>query len=333
MSKMLRVHQFGNVQGLKLDEVNLRPLRSGEAKIAVKAAGITRDNLNFIKGNVLPGQPKPQLPATFGYEAAGTVQTVGAGVDPAWIGKRVAPIGPYDFLTYGSVGDEIIVPAERLVEIPAKISFEQAAALWIPYLTAFPVVEQRKNLPAGAYVLITAATSTVGHAAIQYAQNLGLKPIGTTRSAAKAKLLQQATGIKNVIVTSQEDLNKRVQTITHQQGVSLILDPIGGSTVPTLAKAAAPGGIIIEYGVLGGLKAQLPVAQLLGKGLTITGFTVDQISAHPQRRIKAVNFILDALRKGQLKPLIAAVFPLNKYRAAFDQLQKNDRLGRVILTC
>lgn len=327
MSKMLRMHGIG-LENLQLDEVELRPLADDEAKIQVKAFGITGDNLNYINGHFNPGEKEPDMPATFGYEAAGIVEEVGKNVDQAWLGKKVAPVGPYDFHKYGSAGDEIIVPADRLVEIPNNLTFTQAAALWIPYLTAYPVHEVQK----GDYVLLPAATSTVGHAAIQYALDKGAIPIGTTRSAAKADILQKETGIKHVIVTTQCDLEKEIQKITDGHGVDFTFDPIGGKSITSLANASAYLGKIIEFGVIGGLQAPLPVGQLLGKGLTIKGFTVNEISSSNEKRQEATQYVLDRIKKGSFTPLVAKTFALNDYQAAFKQLQTNNLLGRVVIT-
>lgn len=338
MSKMLRIHQFGDVSGLRLDEVTVLAPKRGEARIRVAATGITGDQLTFIRGSFHPGEPVPPLPATIGYEAAGTVEEVGEGVDRTWIGKKVAPVGPYDFLTYGSVGEEILVPADRLVEIPEGLSFAQAAGLWIPYLTAYPIVEHLRGQETdegsreGGYVLITAATSTVGHAAIQLVRHLGFEPIGTTRSAEKAEALKKLTGIKEVIVTTEENLVERVNAITNGQGDRLVFDPIGGKSITDLAAVAAPGASIIEYGVIGGMGAPLPVPLLIGKGLSIQGFAVNQISDNPVRRTEAVDYILDGVRQGWLSPLVAQTFDLSDFEAAYRQLRKNDKLGRVVLT-
>lgn len=332
MSKMLRIHEFGDVSGLRLDDVTVPVPRRGEAKIRVAATGITGDQLTFIRGAFHPGEPVPPLPATIGYEAAGTVEEVGEGVDRTWIGKKVAPVGPYDFLTYGSVGEEILVPADRLVEIPEGLSFAQAASLWIPYLTAYPIVEHLRGSDRGGYVLITAATSTVGHAAIQLVRHLGFEPIGTTRSAEKAEALRGLTGIKEVIVTTEENLVERVNAITGGQGARLVFDPIGGKGITDLAAVAAPGATIIEYGVIGGMAAPLPVPLLIGKGLSIQGFAVNQISDNPSRRAEAVDYLLDGVRQGWLSPLVARTFDLSDFEAAYRQLRKNDKLGRIVLT-
>lgn len=327
MSKMLRMHGLG-LEKLELDEVQLRPLAKDEAKIQVKAFGITGDNLNYINGHFNPGEKAPAMPATFGYEAAGIVEEVGSQVDQGWLGKRVAPVGPYDFKQYGSAGSEIIVPADRLVEIPAKLTFTQAAALWIPYLTAYPVHQVRKN----DYVLLPAATSTVGHAAIQYALANGAIPIGSTRSAEKATTLKKETGIHHVIVTSESDLSQEVQKITQGHGVDFTFDPIGGQSITTLADSSAYLGRIIEFGVIGGIEAPLPVGQLLGKGLTIKGFTVNEITADSSKRQQATKDVLDGVNNGSFTPLVAKTYALKDYQAAFEQLQGNNLLGRIVIT-
>ncbi|MCH3921607.1 zinc-dependent alcohol dehydrogenase family protein [Limosilactobacillus sp.] len=331
MSKMLRVHQFGSVAGVQLDDIEVRQPGADEARIKVAAAGISGDQLNFIKGRFLPGQPVPETPASLGYEAAGVVTAVGPNVDSNWVGKRVAPIGPYDFLKYGSFGEEIIVPADRLAEIPDQLPFDQAAALWVPYLTAYPIAVTNPQLTHG-YVLITAATSTVGHAAIQIAQARGLEVIGTTRSAAKAKLLKEETGIENVIVSGQDDFVKSIQQMTNGHGIDIAFDPIFGQTITELADAMAMGGHIIEYGVIAGMEAPMPVPQLLGKGLTIKGYSVSEVVDHSEIRQTASQYVLDHITAGDFTPLIAKEFPLADFKAAFDQLAKNDLLGRVILT-
>jgi NADPH:quinone reductase-like Zn-dependent oxidoreductase len=317
---------------LQLDEIEQRQPGKDEVLLNVKATGLTGDQLTFIKGFFHPGEPVPPLPATFGYEAAGVVAQVGPDVDPAWVGQTATPVGPYDFVKYGSVGEQIVVPADRLVKIPQQLSFAGAASLWIPYLTAYPLVEHGRSLAKGSYVLIMAATSTVGHAAIQFAQALGLKPIGITRSEEKAAKLREITGLADIIVTKKEKLTDKVMQITDGKGVSLVLDPIGGSGVTDLANVAAPGGVIVEYGVIGGMNAPLPVPQLIGKGLTIQGFSVNQISDNPQRRQAAVDFILQQIEQGKVKPLVAAEYALADYQAAFKQLIKNDKLGRAVLT-
>ncbi|MFV0559021.1 MAG: zinc-dependent alcohol dehydrogenase family protein [Enterococcus sp.] len=332
MTKILRLNRFGGIENLTLDDVDLKNLDKDEALINVKATGITGDNLSFIKGRVLPGEEGSDsiFPATLGYEATGIVEAVGMNVDNQWVGKRVAPVGPYDFLSYGSIGEKAIVPANRLIEIPEKLSFEEAAGLWVPYLTAAPI-QLYGNLEIGDYAVITAGTSTVGNAAIQYVTASGATPIATTRSRKKAEILQTNTGIKDVIITSEENYLSRINEITQGKGSKLVFDSIGGTFIDDLASGMTNGGTIIEYGVLGGLEAPLPVSQILSKGLSIRGFAVNEIVENEELFSKATDYVLSQIENGVFKPKIAATFSLEDYQAAFEQLIKNDKLGRIIL--
>lgn len=332
MTKILRLNQFGSIADLSLDDVDLRALKEDEVLIQVKAAGITGDNLSFIRGRVLPGEDGSDsiFPATLGYEAAGIVEAVGKNVDKKWLGKRIAPVGPYDSLIYGSLGEKAIVPADRLVEIPEKLTFAEAAALWVPYLTAAPI-HLYGNLEAGDYAVITAGTSTVGNAAIQYVLASGATPIATTRSREKAEELQASMGIKDVIVTSEEDYLERITEITQGKGTKVVFDSIGGDFIDDLATGMANGGIIIEYGVLGGMSAPLPVPQMLSKGLSIRGFAVNEIVGDEKLATQAIDYVLTQIEKGVFQPKIAATFSLEDYQAAFEQLIKNDKIGRIML--
>ncbi|MDU6443738.1 MAG: oxidoreductase, partial [Streptococcus sp.] len=203
MATLVRVHGQG-IDQLQLDEVELRELASNEVRMTVKASRITGDQLNYIKGLRLPGEAIHEI-SSLGYEAAGIVTAIGKAVDEKWLGKRVMPVGPYDFERYPSLGDDIIVPASRLVEIPDNIDFAAAASTWVPYLTAYPVYSQ-SNLKSGDYVLIIAGTSAVGQAAIDLARELGAIPIVTTRSRRKAAQLRQLKQLNHVIISNEEDL-------------------------------------------------------------------------------------------------------------------------------
>lgn len=333
MTKVLRLKKFGGIENLSLDNIQLRKLNTDEVLLDVKATGITGDNLNFINGRVLPGEDGSDsiFPATLGYEPSGIVEEVGANVDKKWIGKRVAPVGPYDFLSYGSIGEKAIVPVDRLIEIPDSLSFEEAAALWVPYLTAAPVY-MYGNLSENDFAVITAGTSTVGNAAIQYVLASGPTPIATTRSKQKAEELKKDSGIKNVIVTSEENYLTRIEEITGGKGTKFAFDCIGGELLTYIASGMATGGTIIEYGVLGGFTSILPIGQLLSKALTIRGFTVSEIVEDKEKFTAMTNYVLSQLSSNQFKPTVAATFPLSDYQDAFEQLVKNDKIGRIILT-
>lgn len=327
MAKMLRLHGFG-LHNLQIDDVAPRPLQNREARIKVKAFGITGDNLNYIQGKLLPGQEQSSMPIGFGYEAAGIVEEVGPDVNEQWVGKRVAPIGPYDFNKYNSAGSEIIVPADRLWEIPTSMNFTEAAALWVPYLTAFPVYQVK----SGSYVLLTAGTSSVAHAAIEYAHLQNANVIAITRSAKKAQLMQQKTSVDHILVSKSGLPIDQIMKLTNGHGIDLSFDPIAGPNLNDLLTVAALNGQIIEYGVLGGMESQLSIGQLLGKALTIRSCVVSQLTDNPCLLKQAVQSIQAAISADKIHPLIDSIFPLNQYQQAFQRLQDNNHLGRVIIT-
>ncbi len=328
MAKLVRVHGQG-IENLKIDDVALSDLAANDVRMTVKASRITGDQLNYINGRRLPGETLRDI-SLLGYEPAGVVTAVGDAVDDSWLGKRVMPVGPYDFEKYPSLGDEIIVPAERLVEIPDNVDFATAASTWIPYLTAYPVYSH-SQLQAGDYALIIAGTSAVGQAAIDFVRELGATPIVTTRSREKAEQLRHLKQVEHIIISSEEDLTAAVETITGGQGVKFIFDPIGGNTLPDLLQVASLGAKIYEYGILGGSDCQFSAGLLLGKMLTLKGWTVSELVEDKDARNQAVAHIIQKLAAGDIKPFVAKTYPLNDVQEAYRKLEKNDLIGTIVI--
>jgi NADPH:quinone reductase-like Zn-dependent oxidoreductase len=192
---------------------------------------------------------QPKLPSGLGYEAAGVVVAVGPEVDKNWMGKTAAVIPGFSMSDYGMVGEEVIAPAAMLGEYPAKLSAAEGAAIWMQYLTAYGALIPIAHLGKGDFVVITAASSSVGLAAIEIAKSEGASSIATTRKSNKKAELR-SLGADHVIATEEEDLVARVNEITGGKGARVIFDPVAGPFVEKLAEAAAPGGIIFQYGLL-----------------------------------------------------------------------------------
>src|SRR5271166_2918202 len=156
----------------------------------------------FMRGQYLEA---PKLPAGIGYEAAGVVEEVGPDVDKNWVGKRVATIPAFSMNDYAMLGEEVIAPAAALGEYPAKLSPVEGAAVWMQYLTAYGALIAIAHLPKGDFVVISAASSSVGIAATEIAKAEGAISIATTRkSYKKAELL--SLGADHVIATEEEDI-------------------------------------------------------------------------------------------------------------------------------
>ena len=199
------------------------------------------------------------------------------------------------------------------------------------YLTAYGALIHHAHLAKSDFVLLTAASSSVGLAAIERVKAEGAISIATTRTSAKRDELL-ALGANHVIVTDEEDLVARVQEITGGKGVRIIFDPIAGKGLETLAAAAAVGAIIIEYGALASEPTPFPLFPAIGKALTIRGYTLMEITTHPDTLAEARKYIFDHLAAGHLKPRIDRIFPLSQIVDAYRYMESNQQIGKIVVT-
>jgi NADPH:quinone reductase-like Zn-dependent oxidoreductase len=222
-AKIVRFHKIGGPEVLQLDELPLPEPGMGEVRLRVKAIGLNRAETHFRQDRY---RFSPKLPSKLGYEASGIIDAVGPNVDPAWVGKIVSTVPTFPANAYGVYGEAAIVPAFAIAEYPAHLSYEEGASIWMQYLTAYGALIYESKLTKGDFIIITAASSSVGIAAIEIAKAQGAISIATTRTAKKkAELL--GIGADCVIVTDEENLPERVTEITGGRGARVIFDPIG----------------------------------------------------------------------------------------------------------
>ncbi len=328
MPTIVRFHQIGGPENLKLEQIPTQEPGKGEVRLRVLAAGLNRAESLFYRGQYLE---QAQLPSRLGYEAAGVVEAVGKGVDAKWIGKPVATIPSFSMSRYGTLGEEAVVPVEALGEYPANLTAIQAAAIWMRYMTAYGALVHLGGLKAGDFVSIPAASSSVGLAAIEIVRDAGATAIAVTRTSAKrAELL--ALGAAHVIASEEEDYGSRVREITGGQGVRLTFDPVAGPFVEKLAAAAAPGGILFVYGALSLAPTPFPLFAALGKGLSMRGYTLLEITLNPKLLEGAKKYIFDRLADGRFVPKIARTFPFAQTVEAYRYLESNQQVGKVVIT-
>ena len=235
---------------------------------------------------------------------------------------------------YGVYGESAIVPAQVVAPFPDNLSFEQGTAIWVQYLTAYGALVYYGQMKRGDYVIITAASSSVGYSAIQLAKAAGAIAIATTRTSKKKQKLLDA-GADYVIATQEEDLVARVMDITSGHGADLIFDPIAGSFVETLAQAAAIGATIFVYGALS-MEIEttpFPLMTALSKGLKVQAYTLFEITGHPERLEQGKRYVYDGLSSGLLKPIIEPqVFSLENIVEAHRYMESNQQNGKIIVT-
>ena len=326
-AKIVRFHKVGGPEVLKIEEVAMPHPGKGEVRLTVKALGLNRAEVMFRRGEYLEA---PVLPSKLGYEAAGVVAAVGREVDQSWMGKTVSTLPAFLMSQYGVYGDAAIVPVGALAEYPEKLTPEQGASIWMQYLTAYGALIHYAQIGKGDFVVITAASSSVGIAAIEIAAAEGAVSVATTRSSKKKSILKEA-GAAQVIVTEEEDLVARVKEITGGKGARVIFDPIGGRGIAQLADAAAPGGTIYEYGALAPEPTPFPLFTALSKGLSVRGYTLREILSSPPLSAKGVKYVFDHLQAGHFKPRIDRVFPFAEIVAAHRYMESNEQIGKIVV--
>jgi NADPH:quinone reductase-like Zn-dependent oxidoreductase len=328
MPKVIRFHETGGPEVLQFEEVPLQQPGKGEVRIKVQAIGLNRAESMFYHGQYLY---QPKLPAGIGYEAAGIVEAAGPGVDPSWIGKQVSTIPAFSLNDYSMVGETVVAPVEALGEYPAHLSPAEGAAIWMQYVTAYGALKAIAQVGKGDFVVIPAASSSVGLAAIQLVKAEGGMAIATTRKSDKKEDLTKI-GADYVIATEEEDYVARVAEITGGMGARVTFNPIAGPFLEKLAEAAAPGGIIFVYGALSGQPTPLPLVTVLSKGLSVRGYTLMEFTRVPEKLAVAKKYVYDRLADGSFHPKIAKTFSFAQTVDAYRYLESNEQIGKIVIT-
>jgi NADPH:quinone reductase-like Zn-dependent oxidoreductase len=327
-AKIVRFHSIGGPEVLRISEEPIPEPGRGEVRLRIKAIGLNRAEVMFRSGQYLEA---PVLPSKLGYEAAGVVEAVGSEVDKSWLGKKASTVPSFLMTQYGVYGEVAIVPASALAVCPEKLTPEQGTSIWMQYLTAYGALITHAQITKGDFVIITAASSSVGVAAIEMVKTEGAISIATTRTSKKSAILVEI-GAAHVIATEEEDFVGRVNQITGGKGARVIFDPIAGKGVEVLAQVAAFGGTIFEYGALASGPTPFPLFAALSKGLSVRGYTLREVLSVPKLRAKAEQYVFDHVQAGSFKPRIDRVFPFAEIVQAHRYMEGNEQIGKIVVT-
>ncbi|MER8584195.1 zinc-dependent alcohol dehydrogenase family protein [Mesorhizobium sp. M1338] len=328
MVRVVRFHQHGGPEVLRIEDVELPRPGPGEVQIRVKALGLNRAEALLRAGAYIE---TPTLPSELGLEAAGIIEAVGEGVNDFAPGDAVSVIPPRSMVRWPAYGEVVTYPSRLIVKHPPSLDWQTAAAVWMQYLTAYGALIDIARLSGGDAVVITAASSSVGLAAVQIANSVGATTIAVTRTSAKKQALLNA-GAAHVVVSADENLAARLSEIAGPQGVRVVFDAIGGPIFEPLTAAMARGGILIEYGGLSREPTPFPLSAVLGKTLTLRGYLVHEITGNPAKLEAAKAFILEGLGTGALKPIIDRTFPFDQIVEAHRYLESNEQFGKIVVT-
>lgn len=318
-------HELGGPDVLTVEEVELPDPGPGEVLVKVEALGLNRAEALFRAGTYYY---RPTLPASRnGYEAAGEVEAVGAGVTAFAPGDPVLSAANFELSAHGVYGDRVLLPESALVPRPAGVDAVIGAAVWLTYTTAYGALVERAGLVPGQRVLITGASSGVGTAAIQVVRRAGAVPIATTRTEAKRQGLLDL-GAEHVIVSEDEDVVKEARRLTGGQGVDIVLDAIGGSGFAELGGAVVTDGTLISYGWLD----ERPILLPRQWPLTVHGYANFVVTGDPAGRHRAAHYVGSGLTDGTLSPVIAETFDgLDRIRDAHRLMESNRHTGKIVV--
>jgi NADPH:quinone reductase-like Zn-dependent oxidoreductase len=328
MARTIRFHRHGGPEVLGIEDIDIALPGPGEVRIRTKALGLNRAEALFRSGSYIE---QARFPSGIGLEASGLIESLGADVVGLSSGEAVSLVPPRSMVDWPVHSELVTVPAELVVKHPPTLAWDAAAASWMQYLTAYGALIDIARIKHGEHVVITAASSSVGLAAIQIANRIGAIPIAVTRTSRKANALREA-GAAHVIASTEEDIEVCLNEIADRDGIRVVFDAVGGPAFIPFTAAMMRGGILINYGGQSAEATPFPLFNVLSKGLTLRGYLIHEITGDPARLAAGKAFVLDGLSDGSLKPIIARSFRFEEIVEAHRYLESNEQFGKVVIT-
>ncbi len=325
--RAIRIRGKGGVDVLELaEDLPIPKVGGSEVLISVSAAGLNRADILQRRGfyPAPPGAPE-DIP---GLEFAGTVLEVGGSVRSWSAGDRVMGI-----CAGGGMATHLVAHERTLIGVPEGMSLDNAAAIPEVFLTAYDAVHRQAALRMGETVLIHAAGSGIGTAAIQLALAAGASPIGTSRSAWKLERCE-ALGLSRSICVQDGAFAKQLSALTNGRRADVILDTIGAAYLQQNIRSLAIRGRLVIIGLLGGISAEIPLGLLLARRATITGSVLRSRPLEEKAEL-ATDFaarVLPGFETGALKPIIDTIMPMSAIREAHTRMERNEAFGKIVLT-
>ncbi|HLH88047.1 MAG TPA: zinc-dependent alcohol dehydrogenase family protein [Xanthobacteraceae bacterium] len=327
--KLIRFSEPGPPGIMQCLDVPVPEPQAGEVLIRAHAIGVGMPDVLIRAGTYAW---MPPLPATPGTEMSGTIAKIGPGVTSRKPGQRVYTTARERPHRGGHYADYVVAPAEATFVLPEGIDLDAAAAL-ANYQVAYHILHDAVRPRAGERILIYAAAGGMGNAMIDLAKAAELTVIGVVSGAAKARFAG-ALGADHVIDRKEEDVGRRVADITEGRGVDIIIDPVGGPSIPGNIAQLAPCGTLVIYGGLGG-KAQLdlmPTLRTSPNSPAVRQFSIHTWDHLVEERRAGMRALIEMLVTGLLKPHIHARLPLTQAARAHEMLESGTVMGKLLLT-
>lgn len=319
--KAIRIHQFGGSEVMQFEDIPTPTPQAGQVLVRLAAAGV-----NYIDVYQRTGLYPNPLPYTMGLEGSGTVAAVGAGVGGFQEGDPVTYTG-----IPGSYAEYVLVPADRLVKMPAGLDLKIGAAAMLQGMTAHYLAYSTYPLKSGDACLIHAAAGGVGLLLVQMAKQCGARVFGTVSTEEKAALARGA-GADDIILYTKQDFEAEVKRLTDGKGVQVVYDSVGQTTFDKGLNCLAPLGYMVLYGQSSGPVPPFNAAVLSGKGsLFLTRPTLNHYTADRASLEKRAGDVLGWIAAGKLTLRMEHNFALADAAKAHESLEGRQTTGKVLL--
>jgi NADPH:quinone reductase len=322
--KAIRCHDWGGPDALRLEEAPRPPLRPGEARLRVRAAGV-----NFADSLMIAGkyQVKPEFPFTPGLEAAGEVIELGEAVKHLALGQRVLAF----LRSGGGYAEEVVIDADAVVPIPDRMDFVTAAAFPVAYGTAHFALTHRGHLRPDETLLVLGAAGGVGLGAVEVGKELGARVIAAAGGPEKLAVAR-AHGADELIDYRRESLRDRVRELTGGLGADVVFDPVGGDAFDQALRAVNWEARMLVVGFAAGRIQSVPANLILVKNISVVGVVWGaQAARDPVMVSRNLADLLGWWEAGRLAPLVAKTFPLAAAGAALEALLSRRYSGKLVL--
>ena len=321
MPKRVVCRELGPPERLRLESLASAPLKPGEVRVAVHAAGINFPDILMTAGEY---QLKPELPFTPGVEAAGEVIEV-AGANGVAVGDRVIVK-----MRHGAYADEAVVAPSQLIRMPSTFDYAEGATFLAAHGTAYHALIDRGKVQPGEVLLVHGAGGGVGLAAVEMGKMLGATVIAAASSEEKLAVAQ-ARGADHLVLYGREPFRDAVKRITDGRGADVVFDPVGGEIFENSLRCIAWGARILVIGFTGGI-GLARTNLLLIKGASVLGVRAGEAARrNPDLAEVRIKALLDWAEAGKIRPNISHRLPLEDYAQAMRLLVERKAIGRVAL--
>jgi len=313
---------WGEVDDLRVEEVPAPTPGPDDVLIAVKATAVNYADAIMTAGRY---QTKPDLPFSPGLETAGTVAACGARVTKLKPGDRVMAI-----LAYGGLAEMAVAPAAETFAIPSGMSFEEAGAFPVAYISSHVAIRWQGRLEPGETLLVLGAAGGVGLTAVEIGKAMGARVIAAASTAEKLAVARER-GADEAVNYATEKLTDRVMALTDGKGADVCFDPVGGDLFDAALSALGWGGRILVVGFVGGVQ-QIPANRLLVKNRSAMGTSLRYFRWHASDKLRlSVDELLRWYEEGKLRPCISHRLPLEKSVEAIRFLTDRRAYGKVVV--